>query len=120
MIGQFENYLYDNGGKNNSHYVTITYNNATETYTWKNQAGENWTLYPTAKLNELKVGPDCPYYSDGYIVAKLTTDGVYGPGNELYTRTCKTMFIIRFSEGVTRGCSEKRCFYENFAKFTVR
>ena len=96
MIGQFENYLYDNGGKNSSHYVTITYNNASKTYTWKNQAGANWTLYPTFKFNELKVGPGCPYYSDGHIVAKFTMDGVYGPGNELYTRKCKTMFIISF------------------------
>ena len=108
IVGQFENHLYDNGGKNSSHYATITYNNVSETYTWKNEAGANWTLYPTAKLNELKVGPDCPHYRDGHTVAKFTTYGVYGPGNELYTRKCKTMSTIRFSEAVARSCSVKK------------
>ena len=86
MTGTFENHLYDDGGKNNFHSETITYNDANETYTWANRAGTQWTLYTTNTFNKLKVGPDCPNYRISYEVA---TAGVYGPGNELFIRECE-------------------------------
>jgi len=87
-IGTFENLQYVKGaGKNDWHYVTITYNAASKSYIWSNRAGISWSLYPTSKSGELRVGQDCPpYYSTGHTIANFTADGVYGPSNELYSR----------------------------------
>eukprot|EP00111_Clytia_hemisphaerica_P016629 TCONS_00049309-protein len=86
-IGTFENLQYVKGaGKNDWHYVTITYSAASKSYSWSNRAGISWSLYPTSKSGELRVGQDCPYYSTGHTIANFTADGVYGPWNELYSR----------------------------------
>ena len=89
FVGTFENHLYDNGGKNNWHYVTITYDQANDKYIWRNRAGRSWSLYATEKENELRVGTDCPYYKSGYTIAKVNYKGIYGVGNELYSREWK-------------------------------
>ena len=86
LVGTYENLLYEIGGKNNRHYVTITYNETAAQYTWKKHANVQWTLYPTENQLELTVGTDCPYYSIGYTLAKIDEKGIYGPGNELYAR----------------------------------
>ena len=86
VIGTYENHLYDKKGKNNWHYVTITYNQKASTYTWRNRANVQWTLYPTENENLLTVGKDCPYYKNGHTSAKIDSKGIYGPWNELYTR----------------------------------
>ncbi|XP_066925289.1 uncharacterized protein [Clytia hemisphaerica] len=86
-VGTFENLQYVEGvDKNDWHYVTITYNAASKSYTWSNQAGVSWSLYPTSKSGELRVGQDCPYYSTGHTIANFTADGVYGPWDEFYSR----------------------------------
>ena len=86
VIGTYENHLYDKGGKNNWHFVTITYNQTASTYTWRNRANVQWTLYPTENENLLTVGKDCPYYKNGHTSAKIDIKGIYGPWNKLYTR----------------------------------
>ena len=86
VIGTFENHKYDNGGKNNWHYVNVTYNEESNTYTWSNRAGRSWTMRSSKKYDELRVDPDCPYYASGYTKAKFTEEGIYGVGNELYTK----------------------------------
>ena len=86
LVGQYESHKYDGTPhKNNWHYVKITHNLATNTYTWKNRAGVSWTLYPKSS-SELRVGTDCPYYKNGHKVARFTSVGVYGPWGELYKR----------------------------------
>lgn len=93
FLGEYENHLYDQGGKNNWHYVTISWdttnNNALR---WTNRAGVSWTLTPTSNKEILAVGQDCPYYSRGYTQAIVQWDnngqvtGLLGPGNEPYDR----------------------------------
>lgn len=87
VIGTFENHKYDNGGKNDWHYVTITYDSASNTYTWKNRAGKSWTLSSSSTFNKLEVHADCPYYASGYTTAEYNQMGIYGYGNEFYTKT---------------------------------
>ena len=91
--GNFESHRHDGtSAKNNWHFVTITYNADQGTYTWKNKANRQWTLYPSSVENVLKVGTDCPYYKNGHVTATFTTNGVLGPHGELYTRKCKLVF----------------------------
>ena len=70
---------------NDWHYVTITYDSKTLTYTWENRASRKWSLYPTDKDDELRVGEDCPYYSDGYKIARITEEGIFG-AHDLYIK----------------------------------
>merc|ERR1712154_23320 len=87
IIGLYECHLYDNGGKNDWHYVTITQDTSGQRdFVWTNRAGVSWSLYRDENLGEyeLRVGEDCPYYSSGYTVMKKDDDGVHGPGGELY------------------------------------
>jgi hypothetical protein len=47
-------------------------------------------LYPQSgesNFGILRVGTDCPYYSKGYTTASYNEMGIYGPGNEFYTKT---------------------------------
>eukprot|EP00755_Sulcionema_specki_P002175 Sspe_Gene.118210::Locus_111052_Transcript_1_1_Confidence_1.000_Length_902::g.118210::m.118210 len=67
-VGRFECHMYDKGGKNDWHYVTIT-ETAPEEYLWRNKAGVEWKLKGTADPNVLAVGRDCPYYKDGHTKA---------------------------------------------------
>jgi hypothetical protein len=98
IAGQYECHLYDKGGKNNWHYVTISKINDT-TYRWTNRAGVSWTLTTTSDNTILNVGADCPYYdfkqgtaSTKYRQAKIVMaggqiTGILGPWGELYTKS---------------------------------
>ena len=91
LVGDFENHKYDNGGKNMWHYISISYDETTNSYKWTNNAGVSWTLYPSQNFDTLKVGTDCPYYTKGYKTAKFNQMGIYGPSNEFYTKTGKAI-----------------------------
>ena len=92
--GVFESHKYDGkSSKNNWHYVTITYDSDNGNYVWTNKAGRKWKLYPSSVSDELKVGPDCPYYKSGHEAVNFTASGVYGPHGEFYSRECKCNFI---------------------------
>jgi len=82
-VGSYENHEYDNGGKNDWHYVTIT-KGKDGSYKWINNAGKSWSLYVTNKKDTLTVGEDCPYHKNGYTEAVFNADGVFGPWNEFY------------------------------------
>jgi len=77
--GMYENHGYVN--KNAYHYVNITRKENGD-YEWKNRVTK-WTLYPY-EWNELRLGPDCPYYEDGRRYILFTDDGVWS--GEFYTK----------------------------------
>ena len=86
FTGYFESHDYDKSGKKTFyHYVTITKNYDGTYYTWKTAGGVKWTLYPDDPFI-LRVGSDCPFYSDGHRYATFTEEGVFGPGKELYRK----------------------------------
>ncbi len=92
LIGTYENHQYDDGGKNDWHFVTLTHAGGTN-LTWTNRAGATWTLTLTDDRTKLAVGRDCPYYNDGHTICtvEFTSDGntvtaLLGPGNERYDR----------------------------------
>lgn len=87
LVGDFENHDYDEQGKNDWHYVSISYNHFEDNYTWSNRAGVSWTLYPTERSHVLRVGEDCPYFKDGYEISEVNQMGVYGPGMEFYSKS---------------------------------
>jgi len=87
LVGNFENHDYDAEGKNDWHYVSISYNHFEDNYTWSNKAAVSWTLYPTERPHVLKVGEDCPYFKDGYEILEVNQMGVYGPGMEFYSKS---------------------------------
>jgi hypothetical protein len=62
ILGQYECHLYDQGGKNDWHYVTVSKANET-TLNWANRAGVSWTLTITSDKTKLNVGQECPYYN---------------------------------------------------------
>ena len=91
ILGNYENHLYDDGGKNDWHYVTISQIDDT-TLEWRNRAGIAWTLKTTQNKKILDVGRDCPYFSEGHTSVKVVWDGdqvsgLIGPGNELYEKS---------------------------------
>ena len=61
--------LYSKDKQNDWHFVRITWNAATDTFTWRNRAGAKWGLTPIPKgeddwvTDRLEVGPECPYYN---------------------------------------------------------
>ena len=81
---------------NDWHYVTISFNSATNVYKWKNRAGKIWTLYPQTN-NTLRVGEDCPYFGKGHTSALFSSIGVYGPWNVLYQRIGKNGFCVAYT-----------------------
>ena len=88
---------------NDWHHVQISWNEAEGAFTWTNRAGTSWSMtmildgsgWSTANL---AVGPDCPYFGDGYEFAALEWQGdpsaselstIGGPSSDLYHRvTC--------------------------------
>ncbi|XP_066934240.1 uncharacterized protein [Clytia hemisphaerica] len=97
LVGEYQNHFYDQIGKNDTHYVTITYNIHDDSYTWTNRAGEEWTLYPTENFNVLKVGEDCPAFKKGYEVTEFCRTGIFGPGMEFFAKSeCKPWNIGKF------------------------
>jgi|688.fasta_scaffold170074_1 hypothetical protein len=98
ILGQYECHLYDQGGKNDWHYVTVSKANET-TLNWANRAGVSWTLTITSDKTKLNVGQECPYYNfdDGqskiqYRQATVVwtgsqVSGIIGPENQLYDKS---------------------------------
>ena len=98
IIGNYECHLYDNGGKNDWHYVTIR-EVSEGTFKWINRAGVSWILKTTFDKTKLEVGQDCPYYNfnDGtrqmqyrqatVVWAGSQVSGILGPWNELYEKS---------------------------------
>ena len=92
LVGNYENHLYDKGGKTDWHYVQITKVDATH-LKWTNRAKASWTLTLDANdRTKAAVGADCPYYAQGYRIAQLNWNalgvviGISGPNNEAYER----------------------------------
>lgn len=95
IVGTYQCHKYDNGGKNDWHYVTVSKVDD-KTYKWTNKANVSWTLTATADKNTFDVGKECPYFNfnDGkqqtqYTKATVVRDGdkvtgIMGPWNELY------------------------------------
>ena len=98
LIGNYECHLYDSGGKNDWHYVTINEVCGT-TFKWINRAGVSWTLKTTSDKTKLDVSQDCPYYdfNDGtrqtqyrqatVVWAGSQVSGILGPWDELYEKS---------------------------------
>ncbi|NES06803.1 MAG: hypothetical protein F6K22_30695 [Okeania sp. SIO2F4] len=91
IVGNYENHLYDSGGKNDWHYVTISRIDD-NTLQWKNRVGITWTLHATKHREILKVGKDCPYFDHGHTTATVIWDGnqvlgILGPWNKRYDRS---------------------------------
>ncbi len=98
VVGKYECHKYDNGGKNNWHYVTVTKVDAS-TLKWTNRAGVSWLLQLTLSKSILDIGPDCPYYHfdngkmrTSYTQAAVVWDGnsvtgLMGPWGELYSKS---------------------------------
>ena len=63
------NVLNSKDKQNDWHFVRITWNAATDTFTWRNRAGVKWGLTPIPEgdddwvTDKLEVGPECPYYN---------------------------------------------------------
>ena len=63
------NVLNSKDKQNDWHFVRITWNDATGTFTWRNRAGAKWGLTPIPEgdddwvTDKLEVGPECPYYN---------------------------------------------------------
>ena len=87
IVGEYENLFYDESNRNNWHYVTITYDSSISVYLWKNRANVKWKLYPTDKEDEFRVEESNPFHNSGWTIARVTNAGIYGPYNELFTRT---------------------------------
>ena len=81
--------------------MRITWNPATDTFTWGNRAGVKWSLTPIPKgeddwdTTRLKVGAECPYFKDGHEFAGVEWEGdpgysavkiISGPWDEAYLR----------------------------------
>lgn len=90
LVGRYENHQYDDGGKNDWHYVELVVEDG-RLY-WRNRGGVSWTLLAAEDPSRITVGTDCIYYSKGYrsMVVEWTDDGqvrrILGPGNEWYDR----------------------------------
>jgi len=90
ILGKYECHEYDEEGKNDWHYVTISQVN-NSTLKWSNRAGVSWTLYLTEDKTKLDVGRDSPYFKDGHREVTVVWErgqilGLMGPGNELYRK----------------------------------
>ena len=86
----------DNGMGNDWHYVEITNPSGDGgSFQWSNAAGVTWGLIAiqdeAGTIIGFEVGPDCPYYESGHMVADLVRDDngdivkVLGPWGEPYT-----------------------------------
>ncbi|KAF1832822.1 hypothetical protein BDW02DRAFT_599588 [Decorospora gaudefroyi] len=80
---------------NDWHFVTVT--GSGNNYKWSNKAGVAWKLAREKGRKEVfGVGKECPYYDDGYTMAKVETrmqpggvkmaTAIHGPWDEVYTR----------------------------------
>ena len=88
MIGDYECHLYDQNGKNDSHYVKISKVNET-TLTWTNRAGASWPLTATPNKSTLNVDTMDPYAKNPVTVvwAGDQVSGLLGNGGEFYDKT---------------------------------
>ena len=90
LIGDYECHLYDQKGKNDWHYVTISKVNES-TLMWTNRAGVSWPLTLTPDKTTLLVGPEG---SNGgrhphatVVWAGDQVSGLLGPDDELYEKS---------------------------------
>ena len=60
--GIYESHLYDNGGKNAWHYISIKKMKDGNGLMWENKAGVSWSLWPTLNPLVFQVSNDCPYF----------------------------------------------------------
>lgn len=93
VIGDYECHDYDNGGKNDHHYVTIAESLDHQGLYWMNRAKIAWTLTPkVGSKDTLFPHPDCPFYNGGHKECKVMIDsnghveGLKGPSSEVYKR----------------------------------
>lgn len=91
IVGNYENHLYDGGGKNDWHYVTISKIDR-NTLEWKNRAGVSWKLTRTQDEDIFKVGSDSPYFNQGRSFVKIVWDGgrvsgLISHNNELFQKS---------------------------------
>ena len=61
--GIYESHLYDNGGKNAWHYVSIKKMKDGNGLMWENKAGVSWSLWPTLNPLVFQISNDCPYFN---------------------------------------------------------
>ena len=66
--------------------MTITYNSLSSVYIWKNRANLKWKHDPTENKIELRVDESVSYYSSDWKISRVTNAGIFGPGNEFYTK----------------------------------
>ena len=66
--------------------MTITYNSLSSVYIWKNRANLKWKHDLTENKIELRVDESVSYYSSDWKISRVTNAGIFGPGNEFYTK----------------------------------
>lgn len=93
ILGKYECHEYDGTpNKNDYHYVTVSRVSDVE-LEWTTRGGVKWKLTATPDRTKLSVGPESPYFKDGYYtVAEVVWDGgrvsgIYGPGHELFQKS---------------------------------
>ena len=88
---QVDTSLYPNT-TNQWHFVTVSWKDDKKNFVWKNRAGISWTLEPIPigdawNLTHTEVGPDCPFFNDGYEFARaLTWEGAPGESGRQFNR----------------------------------
>lgn len=93
VVGDYECHDYDNGGKNDHHYVTIAESVDHQGLYWMNRSKIAWALTPQIGTRDtLRTHKDCIYFKAGHTECKVIFDsdqnvlGVLGPYNERYER----------------------------------
>jgi hypothetical protein len=93
VVGDYECHVYDAGGKNNSHYVSIAESIDHQGLYWTNKSRAFYRL--TAQVgtrDTLLTQNDCSYFTKGHKECKVIYDSdqnviaVLGPWNERYDR----------------------------------
>lgn len=108
LIGQYENHLFDQGGKSDWHYVTLS-DAGGNRLTWSNRAKVAWTLVMTADRRTLTVETDSPYHASGYRTAAVewndngTVKRLRGPGDEWYDRVKTASSESDICAGLVQG-----------------
>lgn len=92
ILGKYECHEYDGTpNKNDYHYVTISRVSDVE-LEWTTKGGVKWKLTATPDRTKLSVGPESPYFKDGYYtVAEVAWEGshvsgLYGPGHQFFKK----------------------------------
>eukprot|EP01060_Flectonema_neradi_P034148 TRINITY_DN5906_c2_g1_i1.p1 TRINITY_DN5906_c2_g1~~TRINITY_DN5906_c2_g1_i1.p1 ORF type:complete len:483 (+),score=128.90 TRINITY_DN5906_c2_g1_i1:59-1507(+) len=94
LPGKYESHIYDGTPhKNEWCFVTVTFNSFNNTFTWGNNAGNQWILYPVHDdPTMLLVDAGCPYYKEGHRSVSIrrdadgTIESLIGPREVVYSR----------------------------------